>query len=84
MRVISIEPIDEIPRGYNIGWDIVGDRCVTTGAVPGSKPFGGWYLKYETLIWNYDRNSEKEDKRTNIVDQITHVSFDEENCKRKT
>lgn len=59
--------MDEMPNGYNIGWDVVGDKCVTTGAIPSSNPFGGYYLRYETLIWNWDGID-----RTNIVEQITH------------
>lgn len=65
---------EEIPQGYNIGWDIVGDRCVTTGACPALKPFGGWYLRFETFIWHYDEDSEETDKRGRILDQIFHRS----------
>lgn len=58
---------DEIPQGYNIGWDAIGDRCVTTGAVPSSHPFGGYYLKFETIIWYWNGN-----ERENIIHMITH------------
>lgn len=59
--------IDEMPQGYNIGWNVVGDRCVTTGAIPASKPFGGYCLGFETIIWFWDGN-----ERQNIIHQIPH------------
>jgi hypothetical protein len=61
--------LDDIPQGYNIGWDVIGDRCVTTGAVPSSHPFGGYYLKFETIIWHWN-----EKERGNIIHMINHKS----------
>lgn len=63
--------IDGMPTGYNIGWHAQGNRCVTTGAIPRSNPFG-WRLIFETLIWEWDGK-----ERGNIVNQIHHCSKNE-------
>ncbi|HEX7065884.1 MAG TPA: hypothetical protein VF199_12515 [Bacillales bacterium] len=66
--------IDNMPQGYNIGWETTGNKCVTTGACPASRPFGGYYLRFETIIWNWDESSQEQDKRTNMRDMIIHRS----------
>lgn len=59
--------VDEMPQGYNIGWDVAGDRCVTTGACPSSSPYGGYYLRFETIIWEWDGK-----ERLGMVHMIIH------------
>ena len=61
--------IEEITRGYNIGWDIVNERKVTTAAIPRSYVFGGYRLAFETIIWEFDG---KEFGR--IIHMINHRS----------
>lgn len=61
----------DMPKGYNIGYDIISDRCITTGACPAVAPFGGYYLRYETIIWNYDVEKRE---RTIMRDMIFHPS----------
>ena len=63
--------IEDIPKGYNIGWTVVDDRCVTTASVARSSPVG-YHLQFETFIWFWDG-----EKRTSIIDQIIHRSKNE-------
>ena len=60
---------DDMPQGYNIGWEAVGNRCVSTGAVPSSLLYGGWELKFETIIWGWDGLETME-----ILDKFGHYS----------
>lgn len=64
-RVKKME--EEIPQGYNVGWEVVGDRAVTTAAVPRSSMYGGYRLDFETIIWYWDGQ-----KRGRIVHMIHH------------
>ncbi|ALX50434.1 hypothetical protein [Lentibacillus amyloliquefaciens] len=63
---------DVMPKGYNIGWEVVSDKCITTGAVPSSHPLGGYRLQYETLIWEW-----LGEERGQILEQIVHWNHKE-------
>lgn len=58
---------NERPNGYNIGWDVAGDSCITTAAVVTSSPYMGYYFIYETIIWDWNGET-----RENIKEQIIH------------
>lgn len=60
--------IGERPEGYNIGWDIVNDRCISTAAISSSAPTIGYFMMYETIIWGWNGK-----ERTNIIHQIHHI-----------
>jgi hypothetical protein len=58
---------DEMPQGYNIGWDIVDNRCVTTGAVPTFSLYDHYRLRFETIIWEWTGK-----ERGGIIHMIVH------------
>jgi len=61
--------LDGMSQGYNIGWEAVGNRCVSTGAVPSSLLYGGWKLKFETIIWRWDGS-----ERMGMLDRFGHFN----------
>jgi hypothetical protein len=65
----------KILKGYNIGWDVVGKRCVTTAMIPNYSLYGDIPTEtFETLVWEWD---EKEQQRGKILEQIHHRSGEE-------
>jgi hypothetical protein len=62
-------------KGRNLGWTVVGKLCVTTGMLPTFiQAFGGEVETFETLIWAYDTELDKPDKRGKILHQLHHGS----------
>ena len=61
--------MDEEIKGYNIAFDIIGNRCVSTGAVPNRFSYYRDSLLFETIIWFWDGS-----ERKNILHMINHKS----------
>ena len=66
---MSDDMLNGMSQGYNIGFEAVGNRCVSTGAVPSSLLYGGWELKFETIIWRWDGS-----ERMGMLDKFGHCS----------
>jgi hypothetical protein len=61
-------------NSYNIGWEVVENRCVSTAMIPTTLSFGLELETFETLIWEWD---EMENRRRGILHQIHHASKEE-------
>lgn len=58
---------EDRPQGYNIGNEIIGDKYVSTAAVSASCAAMGYYIQFETIIWEWNGT-----RRTLIHHQVIH------------